>query len=74
MVPFDKRSPFITSGIRVGTPAITTRSMKTDEMKKIAKLIDMVINDPDNDDSIQKVKSQVEELCESFPIYEGISH
>ena len=74
MVPFDKRSPFITSGIRVGTPAITTRSMKTNEMKKIAKLIDMVINDPDNDDSIQKVKSQVEELCESFPIYEGISH
>ena len=74
MVPFDKRSPFITSGIRVGTPAITTRNMKTDEMKKIAKLIDMVINNPDNDDSIQKVKSQVEELCESFPIYEGISH
>ena len=74
MVPFDKRSPFITSGIRVGTPAITTRSMKTNEMKKIAKLIDMVINDPDNVDSIQKVKSQVEELCESFPIYEGISH
>ena len=74
MVPFDKRSPFITSGIRIGTPAITTRNMKTDEMKKIAKLIDMVINDPDNDDSIQKVKSQVEELCESFPIYEGISH
>ena len=74
MVPFDKRSPFITSGIRVGTPAITTRNMKTDEMKKIAKLIDMVINNPDNDDCIQKVKSQVEELCESFPIYEGISH
>ena len=39
MVPFDKRSPFITSGIRVGTPAITTRNMKTDEMKKIAKLV-----------------------------------
>ena len=51
-----------------------TKEMKTDEMKKIVKLIDMVINDPDNDDCIQKVKSQVEELCESFPIYEGISH
>ena len=74
MVPFDQRSPFITSGIRVGTPAITTRNMGSNEMKKIASFINTVIIDADNDDTIQNVKSQVKELCDSFPIYEESSH
>ena len=74
MVPFDQRSPFITSGIRVGTPAITTRNMGSNEMKKIASLINTVVTDADNDDTIQNVKSQVKELCDSFPIYEESSH
>ena len=74
MVPFDQRSPFITSGIRVGTPAITTRNMGSNEMKKIASLINTVIIDADNDDTIQNVKLQVKELCDSFPIYEESSH
>ena len=74
MVPFDQRSPFITSGIRVGTPAITTRNMGSNEMKKIASFINTVINDADNDETIQNVKSQVKELCDSFPIYEESSH
>ncbi len=74
MVPFDQRSPFITSGIRIGTPAITTRNMGIEEMKDIAKLIDRVIIDPENDENIQKVKSEVEELCESYPIYEECSN
>ena len=74
MVPFDKRSPFITSGIRIGTPAITTRNMGIEEMKEIAKLIDRVIIDPENDENIQKVKSEVEELCESYPIYKEFSN
>ena len=74
MVPFDQRSPFITSGIRVGTPAITTRNMGSNEMKKIASFINTVITDADNDDTIQNVKSQVKELCDSFPIYEESSH
>ena len=74
MVPFDQRSPFITSGIRVGTPAITTRNMGSNEMKKIASFINTVVNDADNDDTIQNVKSQVKELCDSFPIYEESSH
>ena len=74
MVPFDTRSPFITSGIRVGTPAITTRSMGIQEMKKIAQLIDMVINNPDSDDNLQRVKQNVKDLCESYPIYKEFSH
>ena len=74
MVPFDQRSPFITSGIRVGTPAITTRNMGSNEMKKIASFINTIVTDADNDDTIQNVKSQVKELCDSFPIYEESSH
>ena len=74
MVPFDQRSPFITSGIRIGTPAITSRNMGIEEMKDIAKLIDRVIMDPQNDENIQKVKSEVEELCESYPIYKEFSN
>ena len=74
MVPFDQRSPFITSGIRVGTPAITTRNMGSNEMKKIASFINTVVTDADNGDTIQNVKSQVKELCDSFPIYEESSH
>ena len=74
MVPFDQRSPFITSGIRVGTPAITTRNMGSNEMKKIASFINTVVTDADNDDNIQNVKLQVKELCDSFPIYEESSH
>ena len=74
MVPFDKRSPFITSGIRVGTPAITTRNMGSSEMKKIASFINTVVTDADNEDTIKNVKSQVKELCDSFPIYEESSH
>jgi len=74
MVPFDQRSPFITSGIRIGTPAITTRNMGAQEMKEIAKLVDSVIMDPENDKNIKKVKSEVEELCESYPIYKEFSN
>ena len=74
MVPFDQRSPFITSGIRVGTPAITTRNMGSNEMKKIASFINTVVTDADSEDTIQNVKSQVKELCDSFPIYEESSH
>ena len=74
MVPFDQRSPFITSGIRVGTPAITTRNMGSGEMKKIASFINTVVTDADNEDTIKNVKSQVKELCDSFPIYEESSH
>ena len=69
MVPFDERSPFITSGMRVGTPAITTRGMGTDEMLAIVELIDRVISDIENEATIEQVKSEVQSLCNSFPLY-----
>ena len=69
MVPFDERSPFITSGIRIGSPAITTRGMGADEMIKIVDFIDEVIKDLENDNVINNVKSKVKSLCKSFPIY-----
>ena len=73
MVPFDSRSPFITSGIRIGTPAITTRNMGQTEMKKIVSLIDDVINNHDDNDNLNRVKNEVINLCESFPIYKELS-
>jgi glycine hydroxymethyltransferase len=68
-VPNEKRSPFVTSGIRVGTPALTTRGMGTDEMKVVGQWISQVIKDPENEALKQKIKAQVHELCEKFPIY-----
>ena len=70
MVPFDKRSPFITSGIRVGTPAITTRGMGTEQMLHIVQFIDDVITNADNEAVINRVKHAVLELCQSFPLYD----
>ena len=69
MVPFDEKSPFITSGIRIGTPAITTRGMGKDDMKKIVSLIDIVINSPNDDHKVVSVKAEVNELCKFFPLY-----
>ena len=69
MVPFDERSPFITSGMRVGTPAITTRGMGKDEMLAIVELIDRVVSDIENEATIEQVKSEVQSLCNSFPLY-----
>jgi len=70
MVPFDKRSPFITSGIRIGTPAMTTRGMKEPEMKQIADMINTVLSNMDNDSVIEKVRNQVSELCGKFKLYD----
>ena len=70
MVPFDPKSPFVTSGIRIGSPAMTTRGMGVEEVKIVVDLIDQVILNHDNEENIQSVKKQVNELCSSFPIYE----
>ena len=69
MVPFDIKSPFVTSGMRIGTPAITTRGMGINEMVKVVELIDRIITNIEDETIIKKVKSEVQSLCSSFPIY-----
>jgi glycine hydroxymethyltransferase len=71
-IPDDPQSPFVTSGIRLGTPALTTRGMGTSEMKRIAKLIDKIIVGQD-DATIEAVRGEVEELARSFPLYQADS-
>ena len=69
MVPFDSRSAFQTSGIRLGTPAITTRGAKEDMMIQIADFIERVLNDPDNEEVIAQVRSEVNELMKSYLLF-----
>lgn len=68
-VPNETKSPFVTSGIRIGTPALTSRGMKKTEMKIIAGWITQVLHHPENKDLHIKIKQQVKELCQNFPIY-----
>ncbi len=69
MVPFDTRSPFQASGLRVGTPAITTRGMKEEHMPVIVDFIDQMISDIDNEELIPKIKKQVNEMMAEFPMF-----
>ena len=71
MVPFDQRSPLVTSGIRIGTPAVTTRGMGMDEMERIATLIDLVLRAPDDEATKKAVRGEVQDLCRQFPLYEA---
>ena len=70
-VPFDTESPFVTSGIRIGTPAVTTRGMKEAEIKKIGGYIVDVLKHPDDADRIDQIRKQVETLCSGFPLYDA---
>lgn len=70
MVPFDQRSPFVTSGIRLGTPALTTRGFKEEQMKQVARLIDRVLKNLDNEQIYAQVKGEVQEMCNAFPLYD----
>ncbi|MBD5234173.1 MAG: serine hydroxymethyltransferase [Bacteroidales bacterium] len=69
MVPFDSRSPFQTSGIRLGTPAISTRGLATDKMGEIAELIDTVLSAPENPATIASVGNAVKEMMSKYPIF-----
>ncbi|HET8724240.1 MAG TPA: serine hydroxymethyltransferase, partial [Anaeromyxobacteraceae bacterium] len=69
MIPWDPEKPFVTSGIRVGTPALTTRGMGTAEMRKVAALIGRVLDAPADEASLARVKGEVHELTRQFPLY-----
>jgi glycine hydroxymethyltransferase len=71
-IPFDKKNPQVTSGLRIGTPAISTRGMKEQEMKQIAGLINGVLKNPADENIIKNTRSTVKELCQRFPIYDFI--
>ncbi|MDZ7757600.1 serine hydroxymethyltransferase [Rhodohalobacter sp.] len=73
MVPFDTESPFITSGIRIGTPALTTRGFKENEFRSVVELIDQVLQKPEDESNRKKVKQQVREMCEKFPLYDFVT-
>jgi glycine hydroxymethyltransferase len=69
MVPFDSRSPFQTSGLRIGTPAITTRGLKEEHMAPIVEMIDEVISNIENDTVVEAVKNRVNKMMEDFPLF-----
>ena len=69
MVPFDDKSPFVTSGMRVGTPAITTRGIKENTIPKIVDLIDEVLMNIDNEKVIANVRKKVNDLMGQFPLF-----
>jgi glycine hydroxymethyltransferase len=71
-VPFDPQKPFVTSGIRLGTPALTTRGMKEPEMRQIAKWIVEIIDNIESEEVCEKVRGEVVDLCKRFPLYEGL--
>ena len=71
MVPFDDKSPFVTSGIRIGTPAVTTRGLQQEDMPKIVELIDRVITNIDNDSEIEAVRKEVNSMMHGLPLFKA---
>ena len=69
MVPFDTQSPFVTSGIRLGTPAMTTRGLGHSEFRHLVELMDRVLSDVENTDVQSSVRGEVESMCRQFPLY-----
>jgi len=70
-IPFDTNKPFVASGIRLGTPALTTRGMKEAEMKQIGKMIASIIHEPESEEVMDRVKREVAEMTARFPMYSG---
>ncbi|MGN0949642.1 MAG: serine hydroxymethyltransferase [Mitsuokella sp.] len=69
-IPFEPRSPFVTSGIRLGSPALTTRGFKEDDMREVGNIIALVLNDPTNEEKKEEARRRVAALCEKYPLYE----
>jgi glycine hydroxymethyltransferase len=72
MVPFDDKSPFVTSGLRLGTPAMTTRGFGPEEFERVAALIDRVLSAPEDENRQREVQGAVRELCEAHPLYDFV--
>jgi glycine hydroxymethyltransferase len=68
-IPFEPLSPFVTSGIRLGTPALTTRGLKEDDMREIAAIIGMALNNPTDENTRTQAADKVKSLCEKYPLY-----
>jgi len=73
MIPFDPATPFVTSGIRIGTPCVTTRGMKEKQMVQIADMISTVLHDIKNEETAKAVRAQAKELCDQFPLYPDLT-
>ena len=68
-IPFEPRSPFVTSGLRLGSPALTTRGFKEDDMREVADIIALVLNNPNDEDKKNQARARVAALCEKYPLY-----
>jgi glycine hydroxymethyltransferase len=68
-IPFDQNKPFVASGLRIGTPAVTTRGMKEPEMREIGRLIAQIVHEPESEDVRREVKRGVSEMAARFPLY-----
>ncbi|MNC74722.1 Serine hydroxymethyltransferase [compost metagenome] len=73
-IPFDPTSPFVTSGIRLGTPAVTSRGMDEEAMKEIAKIISLTLKNPEDAASHDKARTMVRELNQRFPLYKDLAY
>ena len=71
MVPFDDKSPFVTSGMRIGTAAMTTRGLKEADFERIVELIDRVLMDPENEEMILNTRNEINHWMKSFPLYKN---
>jgi glycine hydroxymethyltransferase len=72
LIPYDTKSPFVASGIRIGTPAVTTRGMKENEMRQIARFIDEVLSNPSSEKNLKGVRGEVKKLVKKFPLYKDL--
>ncbi|MDP8299956.1 MAG: serine hydroxymethyltransferase, partial [Candidatus Tantalella remota] len=69
LIPFDEQSPFVTSGIRIGTPAVTTRGMGESEMAKVAEFMDEALKAREDDKKLETIRAEVTEFLKAFPLY-----
>lgn len=72
LIPFDSKPPFVTSGIRIGTPAVTTRGLKEAQMREIARLVDRTLTSPEDETTIKAVRKEVDGIVKRFPLYKNL--